>query len=73
MKVAVIGATGLLGSAIVADLSSQGHSIVSMSRAPESGVRARSRSISTRQRRPLTGCPSRRRRSRSELRRGAPR
>ncbi|MFL5236172.1 MAG: NAD(P)H-binding protein, partial [Rhizomicrobium sp.] len=32
MKVAVIGGTGLLGSAIVADLSSRGHSVVSMSR-----------------------------------------
>src|SRR3954468_4024608 len=32
MKVAVIGGTGLLGSAIVADLSSRGHSVVPMSR-----------------------------------------
>ncbi|SFM69494.1 NAD dependent epimerase/dehydratase family protein [Bradyrhizobium sp. Rc3b] len=32
MKVAVIGGTGLLGSAIVADLTSRGHSVVSMSR-----------------------------------------
>src|SRR5215210_1614904 len=32
MKIAVIGGTGLLGSAIVADLSSRGHSVISMSR-----------------------------------------
>jgi uncharacterized protein YbjT (DUF2867 family) len=32
MKVAIIGGTGLLGSAIVADLSSRGHSVISMSR-----------------------------------------
>src|SRR3954468_16088469 len=32
MKVAVIGGTGLLGSAIVADLSSRGHSVVPLSR-----------------------------------------
>ncbi|WP_050385528.1 SDR family oxidoreductase [Bradyrhizobium pachyrhizi] len=35
MKVAVIGGTGLLGSAIVADLSSRGHSVVSMSRSAD--------------------------------------
>ena len=32
MKVAVIGGTGLIGSAIVAHLSSRGHSVVAMSR-----------------------------------------
>jgi uncharacterized protein YbjT (DUF2867 family) len=32
MKIAVIGGTGLIGSAIVAHLSSRGHSVVSMSR-----------------------------------------
>ncbi|WFU16071.1 SDR family oxidoreductase [Bradyrhizobium sp. CB3481] len=32
MKIAVIGATGLIGSAIVAHLSSRGHSVVAMSR-----------------------------------------
>jgi uncharacterized protein YbjT (DUF2867 family) len=32
MKVAILGGTGLIGSAVVAHLSSQGHSIVSMSR-----------------------------------------
>jgi uncharacterized protein YbjT (DUF2867 family) len=32
MKVAIIGGTGLIGSAVVAHLSSRGHSIVSMSR-----------------------------------------
>ncbi|MCP3395364.1 SDR family oxidoreductase [Bradyrhizobium sp. CCGB12] len=37
MKVAVIGGTGLLGSAIVADLSSRGHSVVSMSRSADIG------------------------------------
>ncbi|WP_092258796.1 SDR family oxidoreductase [Bradyrhizobium sp. Rc3b] len=37
MKVAVIGGTGLLGSAIVAYLSSRGHSIVSMSRSVDFG------------------------------------
>jgi uncharacterized protein YbjT (DUF2867 family) len=32
MKIAIIGGTGLLGSAIVADLASRGHSVISMSR-----------------------------------------
>jgi uncharacterized protein YbjT (DUF2867 family) len=32
MKIAVIGGTGLLGSAIMADLTSRGHSVISMSR-----------------------------------------
>jgi uncharacterized protein YbjT (DUF2867 family) len=32
MKIAVIGGTGLIGSAIIAHLSSRGHSIISMSR-----------------------------------------
>jgi uncharacterized protein YbjT (DUF2867 family) len=39
MKVAIIGGTGLIGSAVVAHLSSRGHSIVSMSRsAPGAGA-----------------------------------
>jgi uncharacterized protein YbjT (DUF2867 family) len=32
MKIAVIGGSGLIGSAVLADLSSRGHSVVSMSR-----------------------------------------
>src|SRR3989337_2879109 len=32
MKIAVIGGTGLIGSAVLAHLSSRGHSVVSMSR-----------------------------------------
>jgi uncharacterized protein YbjT (DUF2867 family) len=32
MKIAIIGGTGLLGSAIVANLSARGHSVISMSR-----------------------------------------
>jgi uncharacterized protein YbjT (DUF2867 family) len=32
MKIAVIGGTGLIGSAIIAHLSSRGHSVISMSR-----------------------------------------
>jgi uncharacterized protein YbjT (DUF2867 family) len=32
MKIAVLGGTGLIGSAIVARLSSRGHSVVTMSR-----------------------------------------
>jgi uncharacterized protein YbjT (DUF2867 family) len=32
MKVAVVGGTGLIGSAVAAHLSSRGHSIVSLSR-----------------------------------------
>jgi uncharacterized protein YbjT (DUF2867 family) len=32
MTIAIIGGTGLLGSAIVADLASRGHSVISMSR-----------------------------------------
>jgi len=32
MKIAVIGGTGLIGSAVVAHLSSRGHSVISMSR-----------------------------------------
>src|SRR5437588_17715 len=40
MKIAVIGGTGLLGSAIVADLSSRGHAVLSMSRRPGAGGHA---------------------------------
>jgi uncharacterized protein YbjT (DUF2867 family) len=32
MKIALIGGTGLIGSAIVAHLSSRGHAVISMSR-----------------------------------------
>jgi uncharacterized protein YbjT (DUF2867 family) len=32
MRVAIVGATGLIGSAVAAHLSSRGHSILSMSR-----------------------------------------
>src|ERR1700716_1721356 len=39
MKVAVIGGTGLLGSAIVAHLSSRGHSVISMSRSANVAAR----------------------------------
>src|SRR3954454_13345581 len=35
MKIAVIGGTGLIGSAIVAHLSARGHTVVSMSRSPD--------------------------------------
>src|SRR3954451_7609245 len=39
MKIAVIGGSGLIGSAVVADLSSRGHSVVPMSRgAPGAGA-----------------------------------
>jgi uncharacterized protein YbjT (DUF2867 family) len=34
MKIAVIGGTGLIGSAVVAHLSARGHTVVSMSRSP---------------------------------------
>ena len=38
MKIAVIGGTGLIGSAVVAHLLSRGHSVVPMSRsAPSAG------------------------------------
>src|SRR4051794_36928808 len=35
MRIAVIGGTGLIGSAIVADLLARGHTVVSMSRSPD--------------------------------------
>ncbi|MEH2592314.1 SDR family oxidoreductase [Bradyrhizobium sp. AZCC 1721] len=37
MRIAVVGGTGLIGSAIVAHLFSRGHSVVSMSRSDHSG------------------------------------
>jgi nucleoside-diphosphate-sugar epimerase len=37
MRVAVIGATGLIGSAVAAHLSSRGYSVVSMSRSVPGG------------------------------------
>src|SRR3954470_24809206 len=36
MKIAIIGGTGLIGSAVAAHLSSQGHSVISMSRSARS-------------------------------------
>lgn len=51
MRIAVIGGTGLIGSAIVAYLSSQGHAVVAMSRsARNAGTSGISIDIST-------GCP----------------
>lgn len=38
MKIAVIGGTGLIGSAIVAHLSARGHSVLSMSRSGDSRI-----------------------------------
>src|SRR4051812_49123005 len=35
MRIAVIGGTGLIGSAIVADLLARGHTVISMSRSPD--------------------------------------
>src|SRR5438046_2124936 len=35
MKIAVIGGTGLIGSAIVAHLLGRGHTVISMSRSPD--------------------------------------
>src|ERR1700712_3122603 len=35
MKIAVVGGTGLIGSAVAARLSSQGHSVMSMSRSAD--------------------------------------
>jgi uncharacterized protein YbjT (DUF2867 family) len=39
MKIAVIGGTGLIGSAVQAHLSSRGHSVVPMSRSAASSIR----------------------------------
>src|SRR3954452_10529644 len=36
MKIAIVGGTGLIGSAVAARLSSQGHSVISMSRSARS-------------------------------------